>query len=428
MTTGLLLIAALTAIYTMFAKRMEKTIVTAPMIFIALGVGLSTLGIFPADEAEAALHLVAEIALVVLLFLDAAQTDLGALRRRHVWPVRMLLIGLPLSMALGTVVAALMLPAWPLVAAALVAAILAPTDAALGQAVVTNPVVPERARRALTVESGLNDGLALPAVLLFASLAAETMGTDKTDWVLFGAKQLILGPLAGIFVGIIGGKLLIFAKDHKLTSETYEGVGALALAACAYLAADAIGGNGFISAFVGGLCFGNVIKGRCKFVYEFTEGEGQILAWAAFLLLGLALVPEAVSHLTPVSLGIILISLFLVRPIAIWISLIGTDSALLTRLFFGWFGPRGLATALFALLVLPQLGHELAEPILALAINTVWISALLHGLSAVPAANWYAAKVKAMGDCPEAAPITESAKPLVTRHHAVPETGSSEGK
>jgi len=253
---------------------------------------------------------------------------------------------------------------------------------------------------------------------LFASLTAETMDRDSADWLVFGGKQLLLGPLAGIVVGIIGGRLLIFAKDRSLTANTYEGVGALALAGAAYLSADLIGGNGFISAFVAGLSFGSVVKGRCKFVYEFTESEGQILTWSAFFLLGLALVPEAVTHLTVSGLALILLSLLVVRPLAVWLSLTGTDAAPLTRLFFGWFGPRGLATALFALLVVPQIDREMAEPILALAVNAVWISALLHGLSAVPAATWYAAYVKKMGDCAEIEPVAESAKPLVTRHHA----------
>lgn len=414
MITGLLIVAVFTAAFALVAKRLASTLVTAPMVFLALGLALSSSGLLPHKEAEGSLHLVAEITLVVLLFLDAAQIDLSALRRRHVWPVRMLALGLPMAILLGTVAAIPFLPGWPLVAVVLVASILAPTDAALGQAVVTNPVVPERVRRALTVESGLNDGLALPAVLLFASLAAGAMDNAQTNWVLFGVKQLTLGPLVGVAVGIVGGKLLLFAQSRDLTSDTFEGVGALALAGAAYLGATQIGGNGFISAFVAGLCFGNVVKGHCKFVYEFTESEGQLLTWGAFLLIGLALLPEALHHLTLANLGLILISLFFVRPLAIWISLIGTDASPLTRLFFGWFGPRGLATALFALLILPRIGGELAEPILALAINAVWISALLHGLSAVPAAKWYAAKVDAMGECAEVEKIETSAKPLVT--------------
>ena len=413
MATGLLITAIFTAAFTMVAKRLSSTVVTAPMIFLGFGYVLSQTGLMSHGDAEASLHLVAEIALIVLLFLDAAQINLDALRKRHVWPVRMLVIGLPLSVAFGTLAALALLPGWSIFAVALLAAILAPTDAALGQAVISNTIVPERVRRALTVESGLNDGLALPVILLFASLAAHAAGQNDVNWLLFGANQLVLGPLVGIAAGLAGGAALMYAKRHDLTSDTFEGVGAIALAGAAYLGATEIGGNGFISAFVAGLCFGHIVKGRCKFVFEFTESEGQMLSWGAFLLLGLAMVPSALDALTWPMLALILISLFIVRPAAIWISLIGTDASPTSRLFFGWFGPRGLATALFALLVVEQIEHQYAEPILAIAINAVWISALLHGLSAVPGAGWYAGRVARMGDCAETEPLKTTAKPLV---------------
>ena len=156
----------------MIAKHLSTSVLTAPMVFIFVGVVLSLTGLLSEHDMEVLLHPVAEVALVILLFLDAAQINLAALRKRHVWPTRMLLIGLPASIALGALSGAILFPAWPFAAIALIAAILAPTDAALGQAVVTNPNVPMRPRRALTVESGLNDGLALPVILFFASLTA----------------------------------------------------------------------------------------------------------------------------------------------------------------------------------------------------------------------------------------------------------------
>ncbi len=414
MINGLLIVTMFTVAFTMVARGLSGTIVTAPMLFLGLGWLLSLTGLMPYEQVEETLHLVAEVALIVVLFLDAAQTNLRALLVRHVWPIRMLAVGLPLTIVLGTLAAFPFLPGWPLAAVALVAAILAPTDAALGQVVVTNPAVPERVRRALTVESGLNDGLALPAVLLLASLAAVAEG-EPTNWILFAVKQVVLGPAVGIAFGLVGGRILLFAKARALTSDAFEGIGALALAGSAYLGATAIGGNGFIAAFAAGLAFGFVVKDRCKFVFEFTEGEGQLLTWAAFLLFGLALVPDALTHLTPASLTIILVSLFVVRPVAIWLSLIGTDAAPITRAFFGWFGPRGLATALFSLLIVDRVAPEIAEPVLALAVNAVWISALLHGISAAPAAKWYGKRVAAMGDGPEMMAIETSAKPLVTR-------------
>ena len=398
---GFLILCMLTASYSLIAKRMSSTILTAPMLFIFLGVILSVGGLIEHETAETLLHPIAEVTLVVLLFLDAAQTNLNALRERNVWPRRMLLIGLPISIALGTLAGLVFFPTWSIVAIALVAAILAPTDAALGQAVVTNEAVPIRPRRALTVESGLNDGLALPVILFFAAMTAASEVQDNIEWIVFGAKQLILGPIAGGIIGAFGGWAFLKAKAAGTTADTYEGVGALGLAGSAYLSAVLIGGNGFIAAFVAGLAFGAIVKGACQFVYEFTESEGQLLTWAAFFLLGAALVPNAIAHLTLPMLGLILLSLFVIRPLAIWISLLGTDANPLTRLFFGWFGPRGLATALFALLVLEQLPHTLGEDIIHLAINAVWISAVLHGVTAAPGARWYAAKLSKMAQSAE---------------------------
>lgn len=398
---GILLLAIVTLGFCMIAKRLSSTVLTAPILFLALGVLIFKTGILSHREMEEVLHLVAEIALILLLFLDAAQTDLGALRARRVWPTRMLLIAMPLTVLLGTLAAWPFLDGWPIYAIILLACVLAPTDAALGQAVVANPAVPERSRRALTVESGLNDGLALPAILLFASLTAEDTQTGQAGWLVFGASQLLLGPLVGMVAGTLGGKIFLWAKEKEYTSEPYEGIGAIALAVTAYLGATAIGGNGFISAFVAGLCFGSIVGKRCKFVYEFTESEGQGLAWGAFFLIGLVLVPEAVLHLTWPVFAIICGSLLIVRPLAIWLSLLGTDASPPTRIFFGWFGPRGLATALFALIVVDKITGEFGEAILHIAVNTVWISALVHGLSAAPGARWYASIIGKMGDCAE---------------------------
>jgi NhaP-type Na+/H+ or K+/H+ antiporter len=388
---GLLLLALFTIAYSLLAKRLASTIVTAPMLFLGFGFLLSTTGLMPQAGAEQALDLVAELALIILLFLDAAQIDLKALRKHHIWPQRMLIIGMPLTLVIGTLAAWPFLPGWSLVGVALVAAILMPTDAALGQAVVSNPSVPERSRRALSVESGLNDGLALPAILLLASLAAGESGQGDTNWALFVGKQLIFGPLVGCAIGFLGGKALIWAMDHKTTATTYEGIGALALAGTAYLSATAIDGNGFIAAFIAGLAFGHVVQRRCRFVFEFTESEGQLLIWTAFLLLGLTLMPVALQHLTVPIFGLIMISLFVVRPLAVYLALSGTDADPKTRLFFGWFGPRGLATALFALLVVPTIDPGLADPVLHIAVNAVWISAVLHGVSAAPGVRYFAA-------------------------------------
>ncbi|MEM8500959.1 MAG: cation:proton antiporter [Pseudomonadota bacterium] len=394
MQTGLLIIMLCAVAYAMFAKRLASSVVTAPMIFLTLGYLLSTSGIMHQEHTEELLHIVAEVALIILLFVDATQIDFAALRKQHVLPQRMLLIGLPLSVLIGTVVATFLYPDWSIFAVALLAAILAPTDAALGQAVVSNQAVPVAERRTLTVESGLNDGLALPVVLFFACTLATMEGEHQSNFLIFTAQQLILGPIVGGAIGWLGAKAMLHAADKDYTEPLYEGVAAIALAIGAYIAANMAGGNGFIAAFVGGLAFGHILKDRVKYVFEFAESEGQILIWASFLLLGMALLPEALHQLDLPMLLLILISLFAIRPLAIWLSLIGTETKPITRLFFGWFGPRGLATALFALLIVGDINHAYADAVLAVAINAVWISALLHGVSAAPGAQWYARTIQ----------------------------------
>jgi len=392
MISYLVLTLALGA-FCMVGQRLSRKIVTAPMVFLGMGVLFDSSGLMADLATEQALHVVAEITLVVLLFLDAAQINVTELRHRFIWPARMLLIGLPLCIVIGTVAGTVLMPGVPLVVAALLAALLAPTDAALGQPVVTNPAVPDRPRRALIVESGLNDGLALPVIFMLTVAAAPVLMAPPGGWAWYGIKQVTLGPLVGLSLGYVAARVLLWAKRTGFTSDIYEGIGALALAGSAYMAASVIGGNGFIAAFCAGLAFGALVRGRCAFVYEFTESEGQFLSWASFFLMGAVLVPEAVAHLTwPMAL-LILTSLLIVRPLAIWLSLSWTDADPTTRLFFGWFGPRGLATALFALLIVDQLEHDLNHLILHTAINAVWISAVVHGITAAPAARWYGASM-----------------------------------
>lgn len=393
---GVLIGSAAVFVYAMLAKRLSGWIVTPPLFFLGLGWALSDAGLIHLEGAELGLHVLAEITLVILLFSDASMIDAQTLRRGFVWPERMLILGLPLTMMLGTIVALLLLPGWTIWEAALIAAILAPTDAALGQAVVTNKAVPERVRRALTVEIGLNDGLALPAVLFFGCIAVGGFHDNiQNSWLVFAAEQIGLGALAGAAIGWLGGKAVRHAAEARLTSETFEGIGALALAGLAYFGSIAIGGNGFLAAFVGGLAFGQATKRRCRFVGEFMEAEGQVLVWLTFLLVGAVLMPMAARHIEPAAILMIFISLVVVRPLAIWLSLWGTDASPKVKAFMGWFGPRGLATVLFALLVVGDLEALVrGEEIVTIAATAVGLSALLHGITAAPAARRFGASVE----------------------------------
>ncbi|TMM43997.1 cation:proton antiporter [Colwellia ponticola] len=391
MEVGVLVVFLGVCGYAMLAKRLSSTFISAPMVFITLGFAVSYFNILQLNDSEEIIYLIAEVALIVLLFLDASQVNLKHLKQQNALPLRMLLLGLPLAVLLGTLAGMLFVSHWPITLIILTAAILAPTDAALSQAVICNKTVPEDVRQTLSVESGLNDGLGLPIILFCASFLAmhEADSSSYSQWLWFGGSQIFIGLFAGVIIGWSSARLFLYAESHKLTSSIYEGIAILALTGITYLSASLLGGNGFIAAFIGGLTFGNRVRGHCRFIYKFTESDAQMLVWAAFTMIGIGLLPQAIEQLTWPIAGYLLVSLFLVRPLAIYISLIGSNTKVITRLFMGWFGPRGLATALFALLVSHQILPEYSQSILVVAINAVWISTLLHGLSAAFLAKWY---------------------------------------
>ncbi|NNG04964.1 MAG: sodium:proton antiporter [Inquilinus sp.] len=393
------------------SRKVEGTIVTAPLVFILFGlaVGPGGLGIARIEPGHGVIHLIAELTLVLVLFSDAARIDLKLLRRDHNLPVRMLLIGLPLTVLLGAGVTLLLFPAFSLWEAALLAAVLAPTDAALGQAVVSARAVPVRIRQALNVESGLNDGIALPAVLLFAALASAAAGAESggRDWIAFGLLQVTLGPLAGIVLGYAGARLVDGAATAGFMTESFQGIGILAMAFLAFAGAEMVGGNGFIAAFVAGLVFGNTIRHRCSFLLDFMETEGQLLMLVTFLVFGAAMLPEGLHGLDWHIVAYAVLSLTLIRMIPAALSLIGTGVRFPTVWFLGWFGPRGLASILFALLIVERSGIPHAHEILVATIVTVGLSALLHGVSAAPLADAYGRLAARLGECEESRPVGE---------------------
>lgn len=394
---SLLIVAAAVLMFALLSRPLAQSVLTGPLAFLALGIALNLFGGVEIAEANHLLHVLAEITLVMVLFSDAATIDFHKVRVRHQWPERMLFLGIPLAIVMGFGIAYMLLPGWPVFEVALLAAILTPTDAALGQAVVTNLAVPERIRQTLAIESGLNDGLALPAILFFASLATgDEHAGSQTYWLLFAAKQVGFGVLVGVGTGALGALALAHASARKLSGDAFEGIAVVALVVLGYCLAERIGGNTFIAAFTGGFAFGAVMRGRCAFVFEFMDGDGQLLVLGTFLLLGASLAPEAIMSLDLPTLALIALSLFVVRPLAIWLSLIGTDATPVERLFMGWFGPRGLATALFALFIIKEYNILVrAEDLLDIAILTVLASALMHGLTAAPAAHWMARRTGA---------------------------------
>ena len=411
--------------YSLVSGRLQGTAITAPLVFIAFGflVGPGGLGFAHIDVEHSAIHVIAELTLILVLFSDAARIDLKRLRKDHDLPIRLLLIGLPLTIAAGTLLGKFLFPGFSIWEAALLAALLAPTDAALGQPVVSAKAVPPRIRQTINIESGLNDGIVLPAVLFFAALAsAGQADNDSGYWLRFGLMQITLGPIVGAFIGYAGARLIDTAAERRWATTGFQGIGILSLAVLAFAAAEITGGNGFISAFVAGAVFGNSIRHPCTFLFEFMETEGQLLMLITFFVFGAVLLPEslAIADLTFVVYGVL--SLTAIRMIPVAIALNGSGVRLPTYLFLGWFGPRGLASILFVLLILEDSQVPHRAELLSITVITVALSAILHGLTAAPLARRYGREARVMGECEENKPV--HAMPLregpVTDSHNAP--------
>ena len=393
-------------LFALISKRAEAGVLTAPMVFTAFGflIGGGVLDVVDLPVGSGLMHDLAEITLVIALFTDAARIDLRRLGRQHDVPIRLLAVGLPLTMVAGTGVAMLLFPDLELWPAAVLAVILAPTDAALGQAVVSDERVPERVRQALNVESGLNDGLAFPALLVAVSVAAgagagevgeEARGT--AGWAAFAAGQLLLGPLAGVAVGFVGAWLSERAIERGWMNAIFVRISTLTLALLAYAGAELIGGNGFIGAFVCGLVVGTRSRDLLDGVEDFGETEGQLPTLIVFLLLGAVLLPGSLEGLGWRHLAYAVLSLTVVRMVPVTIALVGVRMVPSTVLFVGWFGPRGLASIIYLLLVVE--GYEIAglDDIELTVLLTILMSVVLHGVTASPLSAAYGRHVEALG-------------------------------
>lgn len=415
--TGSAVLVGVFVVYGLLASRLERVFVSAPIFFLVAGVVLGSSGadMLPLDLDSETTLVITELTLGVLLFADAATVRLRDVEGDAHLPVRLLFIGLPLTIALGTVAAKMLFPEAGWAAAALIASILAPTDAALGLAVVTNTAVPARIRRALNVESGLNDGIATPFVTLFLTLLLSEEGLESQHWATQAAKEIGLALVAAAVVGVLGGKLLVFARRRSWTTPTSEQLVVLALSLLAYLGAVAIEGNGFVAAFVGGLLFGASTGAKLHEPVEFTETIGLFASFFVWMVFGALFVgPVLTGEIDPIAILYAVLSLTLVRMVPVAVALARTGLRRDTVAFMGWFGPRGLASVVFTLIAVEELhsAGSIPDAVTELATWTILLSILAHGLSAGPLARIYGRRVEAAGDIPD---LVEAPEPRVRR-------------
>lgn len=407
------ILAAIVFVYSLGSAELGRRSISGPLVFTIVGliIGPGWLDLIDGTFGEGGVEVLAEATLVLILFADATRIDLRVLRTQTTLPVRLLGIGLPLTVLFGTVVAVLLFSSdniswWE---AALIGAILAPTDAALGQAVVSNPRVPVRVRQALNVESGLNDGIMLPAVTILTALAAADAGVESsTSWVRFVAEQVGFGMVIGIVVGACGGAALDYCADRGWVDGISRQLATLAIAVGAFGLAHEIGGNGFVAAFIAGVAFGYVADEHCESAADFTEDEGQLLALLTFLFFGALLLGPRIDDLGGTVLLYAVLSLTVIRMLPVALSVIGVGLERPTIGYLGWFGPRGLASILFGLFVIEEAELAGAELILDVMAATVLLSIVAHGLTAVPFATRYANWFESMMDDPD---MTDTSMP-----------------
>jgi NhaP-type Na+/H+ or K+/H+ antiporter len=383
----LVIFAVFILIYSTVAGALERTWISGAIIFTAFGILMGPVGLdlisFKADRE--AIRTLAELTLALVLFTDAAGADLGVLRKKQRLPIRLLLVGLPLTIALGWGVGALLFQNMTIFEVALLATMLAPTDAALGKAVVTNESVPNAVRQGLNVESGLNDGICVPILFVFLALATEKAG-EGGPWQLaikLVAEEIGIGLAVGVLLTGMACWLLKIAWRRKWLSEIWIQIPVVALAVACFAAAQFIGGSGFIAAFTGGLLFGAIAKQYREEFLRAAEGTGDIMALITWVIFGAAVVGQSLDNFSWFMVVYAILSLTIIRMMPVFLSLTGLKTNTEGKLFIGWFGPRGLASVVFAVIVvnanLPN-GGALAMTVAC----TVLLSIIFHGVSANP--------------------------------------------
>ena len=380
--------AALLFVYSLISEKVERLSLSGPIVFVAVGVALGPLGLewFNPSVNFGNGKLLIDLTLALFLFVDAASANLSVLRKNWRIPGRMLLLGLPLTMLLGAILAMMLFPEFSVYEAAILGVMLAATDAALGKAVITNQGVPAHLREGLSVESGLNDGLAVPFLLLFIALEQGSAVRGEGVALELLAEEVGIGLAVGAVLSLIAAKVVRLASEAGWLGHVWKRMSVPALAILIFAVAQGLHGSGYIAAFVGGLCFRAAMKEDVHAMLLPAEGAGEVLAMTAWVLFAMMLLPAALPHVGWSEVIYAVLSLTVIRMMPIIPSLTGTGEPMANKAFLAWFGPRGLASLAFATIVwseqIPEAGTVVAVTILAVSISLV-----VHGVTARPFAS-----------------------------------------
>jgi len=377
-------------VYAVVSRPLSRTVISPAIAFLAGGMllGDAGLGLLHIGAESGSIRLLAEGALALVLFTDASRVDFGGLRHELAIPARLLGIGLPLTVVAALGLATGLLPGLTLIEAAIIAIAVAPTDAALGQAVVMDERVPRALRQGLNVESGLNDGLCVP-LLVIALAVAGTEAGEVADPLRLVAEEIGFGAFGGIVAGAGAAILLRLAVRRDSVSALWRPVVPVATTGLAYGGATMLGGSGLIAAFVAGLTFGTLYGHAAEEAEEVEEVVGTALSALTFAVFGAVVVPLALDSIGAGSIIFALAALTIGRMLPVAIALAGSGAGLPTVLFAGWFGPRGLASIVFAVIILQADIGGGVKLVLDTIIVTVFLSVLMHGVTALPLTSRY---------------------------------------
>jgi NhaP-type Na+/H+ or K+/H+ antiporter len=387
------ILAVFIFLYSVIAGRVERSIISGPIVFVIAGFlfGPMVLGWFDNPVTSNELRMLADLTLALVLFIDAANADLVILKKQLKIPTRMLLVGLPGVIALGIGFALIIFDSLSIYEAAILATMLAATDAALGKAVITNKAVPVRVREALNAESGLNDGLCVPILFVFIALAAGSSSDGTSLALTLVVQELGIGLLVGAGLSAVGAWALSACWKRGWVTAIWMQVTVVALAIACFSIAQSLHGSGYIAAFVGGGIFGFVARKSTHELVHAAEGTGETLALMTWIVFGAAVIGQVAEHFTWHVILYALLSLTVIRVLPIFVSLAGTGETASSKLFLGWFGPRGLASVVFAIIVL---NNDLpGGPLMAMVVAcTVLFSLIAHGATANPMSQWLGRK------------------------------------
>ena len=387
----LAIVTSLILLYGIFAKKIEQTPISGPIIFLVVGLIIGPMGLDLLGQGFdiTSYKLLAELALALVLFTDASKTDFSTLRSNIALPTRLLLIGLPLTIILGYVTGKFFFPELTWIELALLASVLAPTDAALGEPVVNNKSVPAKIRSCLNVESGLNDGIVVPIVfLLLAMYSAQNSEVSNADAITLFIEEIGIGIVVGAAIAYGASKLIILSLKRQWLEESWRPMLIIAIAISCFTLAQGIHGSGFIAAYIGGLVFGKVASTKKIQFINAAEGTGKILTYLVWVIFGAVIITKYFSYFSWEIIIYSLLSLTVIRMLPVLLSLIKSGLSFKESLFIAWFGPRGLASIVFVIIVMDvNIEHE--NTFVLTAVCTIFFSVIAHGFTANPMANLF---------------------------------------